>query len=180
MRLFLGIPATAGTYQIDRYMMAADASHGKPIALHKAHITMLFIGDVAQHRRGQLLQFIEAAASVIASSPSFSVTLDTPALFQGARVGVLCPSAPPTPMLQLHSELRSAAVQSGFAMRREDFRPHLTLFKSAGKAPPVGKVTLPVRSVGLYQVIRAHGSPTIYHPRHLFSLQHGRLGAACN
>lgn len=128
MRLFIGIPVPEDYARIMRRIQDAWrprlASRLSWVRPELAHVTLKFLGEVADNRVPALLAAMRAAAI-----PAFR--------FQGGRGGVFSPKSPRVvwidvargreECLQLFAMLESGLVQAGFAAETRPFAPHLTV-----------------------------------------------------
>jgi 2'-5' RNA ligase len=123
--------------------------HAALVQPDKLHITLHFLGNVAQDRIDELRAAIDIA------SPRFELQPRAQAVWRGG-IAVLETDAPP-PLLALHAALGNALVGIGLAVETRPYRPHVTLARHAqGALPPLAleSFTWPVnghvlvRSVG--------------------------------
>lgn len=96
--------------------------HGRIVPARNLHLTLLFLGNVAGERRGELTTLMRGAAG-----PVFDLVLDRPGHFAGSGVAWLGASAMPPQLPVLHGRLADAARRGGFRVERRAFRPHVTL-----------------------------------------------------
>ena len=105
---------------------------GKPVPQSKIHLTLAFLGDVADAR-------LAAAASVRSDASAFAMVLDCLGSFPGARVAWAGCTAPPRGLIELQSSLAGELRSQDFALDDRPFAPHLTLVRRiSAQVPTVG------------------------------------------
>lgn len=115
----------------------ADAARGwrwspsaRPTARERLHLTLHFLGDVADDRRGAL----EAGLSQV-TTPPFTLRL-LRAESWGNGIAALRPGRLRA-LQQLHEALGAALVAAGLPLEPQRWRPHVTLARHArGSLPP--------------------------------------------
>ncbi len=119
----------------------AASAGGKPTRPETIHLTLAFIGDVAEAR---LPALINAAAGV--SCSAFSFVIDQLAYWPHNRIRWAGCSQPPPELPALAEALRSRLLAADFAVDRgkSGFLPHLTLLRKCregvadlGLSPPL-------------------------------------------
>ena len=139
MRLFLALwPDETVRRRIHRAgRLAVAAGRGRPVPAGNLHLTLAFLGEVADTRREAVAQ---AAAAAAASVGPFELSLTDIGIFQRGtfgRAGVLWLGGPATePLTALVRDLKDRLIEAGFGLDRKPFRPHLTL---ARKLPPLAQ-----------------------------------------
>lgn len=91
------------------------------------HLTLVFIGQVAQERLPGLL---EIAADVRVAS--FVLDFDLEACWRHNRIAHLGASRPPEALFALVRQLEGGLEAGGLAFDRRPYVPHVTLIRNAG------------------------------------------------
>ena len=132
-RLFLALWPDDGTRAAlarcrDAWAWPADAS---PEPSARLHLTLHFLGAVAQPRLPELIDGLRV------SSSRFTLCLDHAQRWPNG-VTVLIPQAVPQALLALHAALRDALERLGVTTETLPYQPHVTLARHAGdSAAPV-------------------------------------------
>ncbi len=124
MRLFFALwpdpPATAAL-AVAAAELAALAG-GKAVPAGKIHLTLAFLGDVAEER----LEAIRSAASRLRCK-AFDVALDQAGSFRGARVAWIGSGEPARGLIELHAALAGELAACGFPPDERPYTPHATV-----------------------------------------------------
>ena len=159
-RLFFAIwpepPAARELAQIGRSL--ADLAGGKPVPAEKIHMTLAFLGSVAEDETGNA---VAAAATV--SGDAIRMQVDTVGSFRRARVGWVAPSQPNPALAALQADLaRQLAIRE-----EREFNPHATvvrkLARPVARAPAAtiewrsNAFTLVQSTGGRYEVLESWG-----------------------
>ena len=118
----------------------AHHAHGKAPREDNLHLTLAFVGAVADERLAALERIGGEAAAGVAP---FELALER---VGGTGYGIawLSPDGVPTPLAALRAALTGGLSRAGFAIERRMFRPHLTLARHCVRAAQRGPV-VPVR-----------------------------------
>ena len=141
-RLFFALwpdaPARAALARLAREV--AHHAHGRAPREDNLHITLAFMGAVADDRQAALDRI---GGEACAGTPPFELALER---LGGTGFGIawLSPDGLPAPLVKLHSALLAGLVRDGFAPERRMFRPHLTLARHCVRAAHRGAVP-PIR-----------------------------------
>lgn len=137
MRLFLALwpdaAVAAALHARGRTLHAACG--GRPMRRDTLHLTLAFIGDVAEEAVGR----VEAAASRVRAAP-FDLALDRVGAWHGNRVLRTGASDVPAALGTLAEGLSTELRAAGFALEDRPFSPHVTLVRNAERAPEAGQV----------------------------------------
>lgn len=148
-RLFFGLDATSQRTPLTRlqHALALDA---KPVAPENLHLTLLFLGLVAEERLEALYQLGHAVAWHHAP---LSITLDKLGLFHHAQVAWMGATQPPTGLLALEHALRSGVTALGLSLEARPYRPHVSLYRKARVLPALTPphITLEAQALHLYE-----------------------------
>lgn len=130
-RLFLAlVPGADVTAALaihrDQWHWPADAARYAP---EDWHVTLHFIGLVAQQRKDEL------RAGLAVPMLPFELRLGQPELWPHG-LAVLCPEAVPEGLQQLHTRLGQALQRLGLKTDARPYRPHITLARHAQDAQP--------------------------------------------
>lgn len=142
------IGATVGRVVAERRL------RGQPVPPERAHLTVLFLGEVAPAARAQL----EAAAGALRVRP-FELVLDQVGCFFRSRVLWAGPSAIPPPLLELWEGLRAAAEAAGVGRPYTPLVPHVTCLRELRdriRPVPVKPVRWRVREFALVRSPEYH------------------------
>lgn len=155
MRLFAAIPLPEST----RAALAAwSASSGPRPGLRwtpaeQLHITLKFLGDVADDRVGRIVEALDGIAA-----RGFTVELERLELL--GRAGVLAAAAKPAPSLsRLAGEVRSRLASFAEDPEEREFHPHITLARArrgsrvpkAHSLPPLPALEFTATCLRLYR-----------------------------
>lgn len=100
-----------------------------PVRTEQLHVTLHFLGNVPQLRVPELAQGLDVRFA------PFELDFGHPELWHGG-IAVLAPEAVPEPLLALHGALGEALERLGLTPEARPYRPHVTLARRAGAAPP--------------------------------------------
>jgi len=128
---------------------AAAAAGGRPVPALNLHVTLEFLGSVAESRQGEL-----AALGARLELPAAKLVLDSvdwwprPALLAAG-------SRTPTPaLIDLQATLRRQLAGAGFRVDARAYRPHVTLARQVTRQPPPASfapVSWPIRELALVE-----------------------------
>lgn len=108
-----------------------DAQHwpdeARPVDDANLHLTLVFLGQVAQ---SQLPALTDRLAAV--QSQPFELCLDRIETW-GDGLVVLCPPRSPAGLMHLHDRLREISRDLGLPLESRAYRPHVTLARSAAR-----------------------------------------------
>lgn len=130
MRLFVAlVPSEEAVEDLDSFLEVRRAAAPFRWALpEQLHLTLAFLGDVAEHRLDELVERLGRAAG---RRTAFSATIAGGGAFpHAARAKVLwagVEASRPEELARLATGARAAAAKSGIAVDGARFRPHLTL-----------------------------------------------------
>lgn len=104
-----------------------------PTRTEQLHLTLHFLGSVAQARLAEL------ADGLAVGFEPFELELGHPEVWHGG-IAVLAPAVVPAPLLTLHGALGAALERLGMTPEARPYRPHVTLARRAGslRTPIVG------------------------------------------
>ena len=124
MRLFFALwPDPQATAALaDAAVELAAAAGGKAVPAAKIHLTLAFLGDVADDR----LEAIRSAASRVRCK-AFDVALDQVGSFRGARVAWVGSRNPARGLIELHGALVAELAACGFPPDERPYTPHATV-----------------------------------------------------
>lgn len=130
-----------------------------PVACRDLHLTLHFIGAVAQARVPGI------AAALKVSSPAFDLTFGRDVLWPHG-VAVLEPDGAPPALTALHAALGERLRTLSLPTDGRPFKPHVTLARRAGGAMPgadLAAIIWPVHGYALlqsiagnYEIVRAY------------------------
>lgn len=154
-RLFFALWPEAGQLErlVERVRQLAMPGVGKPQRPDQLHVTIEFLGAIAQSRIDETRA---AGAVAAAGARPFEIVFDR--LDHWRRPKVLCLTASETPpaLAQLSQSLRRELETRGFEVERREFRAHLTLARKVSRPPPVASfepVRWPARGLTLVRSV---------------------------
>jgi 2'-5' RNA ligase len=130
------------------------ASFGRAIAARNLHVTLVFLGAVAQERLAAVLAAAQSMQKLTFDG-KFSVHLDTVEFWR--RSSLICLTAGQTPpeLLTSVGRLGAELQERGFEWREhETFRPHVTLVRDVARGSKIAgaaSVLWPVDSFALVE-----------------------------
>jgi len=125
IRAFVALPLPAETCEgLER--VQSQAPLGRPVPVENMHLTLAFLGDIPPDGLDDLAE----AMADIDPPPRFDIRLDGLAFFGGQPPGALAATVRPEPLLEsLHGAVLRAARAAGLTVKRQRFRPHVTLLR---------------------------------------------------
>jgi 2'-5' RNA ligase len=138
----------------------AGRSKGKAVPVEKIHLTLAFLGSVADERVADLL-------AVRVDAASFTMRLDCAGAFPKVGVAWAGAESPPPELLALQSKLMRKLARLGFGLEERAYVPHVTLVRKV-RGPiaragieaiewPVGEVALVRSDTGTGRYTRISG-----------------------
>ncbi len=156
-RLFFALWPGAATRKALHHETRALVRHcgGRPVATDQLHLTLLFLGNVADEDVGA----VTAAAGAL-DCPSFTLALDRYGWFESAAVLWLGCTTPPRALLGLAAGLeRQIGRITGHPPDPKPFRPHVTLARKV-RNPPQFPLPRPVDwPVGDFALVESVTAP---------------------
>ncbi len=128
-RLFFALlPDQAVREQLRRLQKSLEPMGGRPVPADNLHLTLLFLGHVAARQVGA----VRGIAAGIEGT-RFELLLDTLGGFpqNHARVLWVGPSESPPELEHLHRSLRQQVREIGHYVKKESYRPHVSLTRKA-------------------------------------------------
>jgi RNA 2',3'-cyclic 3'-phosphodiesterase len=153
-RLFFALWPTEAVRAQLAAVAESYASCGRAIAARNLHVTLVFLGAVAQER---LAAVLEAAQSVqkLTFDGRFSVHLDAVELWRRSSLICLTAGQAPPELLRIVGRLGAALRERGCELREhETFRPHVTLVRDVARGSKVAgaaSVLWPIDSFALIE-----------------------------
>ncbi len=125
IRAFVALPLPPETCEgLER--VQSQAPLGRPVPEENMHLTLAFLGDIPPDGVEDLAESLAG----IDAPPRFDIRLDGLAFFGGQPPGVLAATVRPDPVLErLHDAVHRAARAAGLTVKRQRFRPHVTLLR---------------------------------------------------
>jgi len=107
----------------------------RPVPSGNFHITLAFIGDVAEHKLERLCDSVDQSLS---REPSETASLAINELGYWQRQGILWlgPGHCPGQLSQLAGRLKGLGARVGGKLDHRTFQPHITLFRRCKVPPP--------------------------------------------
>jgi len=158
-RLFFAVwPDTAGAARLEKLAgELAIVSEGKPVPREKAHLTLVFLGEVSAERA----QAASEAAMDVRFAP-FALTLDCVGSFRGARVAWAGSLAPQVELAQLQADLAGRLAKRGFVLEDRPFAPHATLARQVRKAVPRARIDPVEWTIDAFTLVRSESGTGRY------------------
>ena len=128
-RLFFALLPDEGVRtQLRQLQKDLNRADGRPVPAKNLHLTLLFLGNIAADKINAVCDIAEGIAG-----NQFDLTLDTFGSFRqnNARVLWLGLSELPSELNALHQSLRQQSKSIGLPVRKETYRPHVTLARKA-------------------------------------------------
>lgn len=123
---------------------------GRPVPEDNLHLTLAFLDDVADEALDALHQDLSAWRP-----PAPDVAVSGLDLFGTRHPRLLFANVTPTPDLKhLHDKVLTAARNAGISLKRERFRPHITLARFRHGMGPADQARLG-------QFLQTHGAVTL-------------------
>ena len=130
LRLFFALPCPPMTAtRIDAWRQQQHFA-GRPVPMENLHLTLAFIGLVAQSR---LASVIALPQQLPLHEQAFTLHLDQLACWPDGLLH-LAPSRPPSALLILAHGLQRLLIEGGLVATAPDYRPHLTLSRCSRPA----------------------------------------------
>ena len=107
---------------------------GRPQRRDQLHLTLEFLGNVAESRLPAVLEAGRAAAG---GTAGFEIRFDRIEHWKRPQVLCLTATETPEPLAALVRSLRSQLAIRGFAPETRPFKAHLTLARKAGRPPSI-------------------------------------------
>ena len=159
MRAFVGLPVPEPW--IAPLIRAQGAvPGGRKVMADDLHLTLAFLDDQPEERLEALHEMLEARPL-----PSATLQPTAFALLGSSRPrAVVLDLAPKPDLAALRDAVRRAARSTGMALTRERFRPHVTLLRFSGSAPPdAGRLPAALARLGMPELdAQAAGSATLW------------------
>lgn len=131
-----------------------DGVRGKPQRPDQWHITLEFLGDVADVRQPA----VWAAAGKVAVG-AFEVVLDRLEHWRKPQVYCLSATRCPHGLARLVAELRASLAAEGFVPEAREYQPHLTLARKVRQAPSVSLPEPIAWPAGRFALVRSVTDP---------------------
>ena len=129
---------------------------GTPVASADWHVTLEFLGQVAEARINEL-----RALGASARLPATELVLDQLDWWRRPALLVAVGERAPAALIELQSALRRALGSAGFRVDARDYRPHLTLARRVAARPalaPIAPLLWPVTTLALVESTYAAGA----------------------
>lgn len=161
MRLFLGLPVPARTAAaLARHARATSLANARWTLPENLHLTLVFLGEVADDRLGSIVCELDE----LAWAP-LSIRLTRLGMFP--RAGALFVEVEPVArLLQLQAQIAERMTECGFALEERPYRPHITLARLRQPARLAeNQLPLPAAlqrgfKAGAVNLYRSHTGPT--------------------
>lgn len=102
--------------------LQAGLGVGRAVPEENLHLTLAFLGDVTETTLQEIAETLDGA-----HLPGVTMALSGLTLFGGRRPAVLAVAATGAGLAPLHAKVMRIAREAGVDLRRERFRPHVTI-----------------------------------------------------
>ncbi len=130
-RLFFALWPNQAERQAVLKLQKSLTASGRPVTADNIHITLAFLGSVAEDPYSSLLE----QAETISAEP-FKLQLDQLVYWKRAGIFSLQPSELPGALMSLKIALDTVLSIAGFSPESRRYRPHVTLFRGVTRRPP--------------------------------------------
>jgi 2'-5' RNA ligase len=113
---------------------AVRSSGGRPVPGESLHLTLAFLGPVAERRVAELTPLAREVAAV-ASAETIDLLFDRLEHWRAAQLLCALPAAPPMSVGALAQRLKERLSAGGFALDLKPFRPHVTVARKVPRPP---------------------------------------------
>jgi 2'-5' RNA ligase len=138
MRLFFGLqPSRQESLDIAAWRDRVFPPLDRPVPVANLHITLAFLGNVAEEK----LELLGQAVDDIPTSP-FSVILDELGYWSKPRILWLGTETTPGALKELVRHIKRAGRSAGIPIEKRKYQPHVTLARNC-KTPPPASVEPP-------------------------------------
>ena len=111
---------------------AAGASGGRPVPAGNLHVTLAFLGSVAEQRFAALAEVARAGARGPAGDP-LELSFDHLEYWRAAQLLCAAAAGPSAPAAALAGRLQARLRARGFAPDLKPFRPHVTVVRKVSR-----------------------------------------------
>jgi RNA 2',3'-cyclic 3'-phosphodiesterase len=130
------------------------AEFGRAIAARNLHVTVAFLGAVAEERLDHVVE-IARSTQKLTLDGKFMLHLDRLEFWRRSSLIALTATQVPPELLKIVDGLRAGLRERGFELQEHDaFRPHVTLVRDVSRGPAAAAVTpvqWPVESFALVE-----------------------------
>jgi RNA 2',3'-cyclic 3'-phosphodiesterase len=130
------------------------AEFGRAIAARNLHVTVAFLGAVAEERLDHVVE-IARSTQKLTLDGKFMLHLDRLEFWRRSSLIALTATQVPPELLRIVDGLRAGLRERGFELQEHDaFRPHVTLVRDVARGPAAAAVTpvqWPVESFALVE-----------------------------
>jgi RNA 2',3'-cyclic 3'-phosphodiesterase len=130
------------------------AEFGRAIAARNLHVTVAFLGAVAEERLDHVVE-IARSTQKLTLDGKFMLHLDRLEFWRRSSLIALTATQVPPELLKIVDGLRAGLRERGFELQEHDaFRPHVTLVRDVARGPAAAAVTpvqWPVESFALVE-----------------------------
>ncbi len=133
------------------------SSGGKPVADANLHLTLVFVGEQPAQRLDDIL-----AAGAAVSAPAFTLSFERAESWSRSKVLVLPAACTPSELAALVDRLHISLLDRQIDLKREQYRPHLTLARKLPRAWltwPIEPFQWRVRQFVLAESVAGEGGP---------------------
>jgi 2'-5' RNA ligase len=127
---------------------------GRPVAPALLHATLAFLGNQPRHRIGELL-----ALAAERQIPQVELRLNRVGSFPRAGVVWLGTDTVPERLLAFRAGLVGALAAAGFAIERQPWIPHLTLYRNLRSGPATMDIDPVQWTVDRYLLMESSSGP---------------------
>ena len=184
-RLFFALWPDAGMREamVQATRKAARASGGRPVPAENLHVTLAFLGSVAERRLPELGELARGEGE--SAGPALELVFDHLEHWRPAQVLCAAAAEPPTAVAALARKLQGLLIGRGFAPDLESswsvavdmtkqFRPHVTLARKVYRPPRVMEIDPVTWSLADFVLVDSKTLPegSVYTVLERFPLRH--------
>lgn len=107
----------------------------RPVPAGNFHITLAFIGEIAEYQLESICNGVEEPLSGMSIEPG-EINFNELGYWQRQGILWLGPKHPPAGLLQLAGRLKGLSARFGGKRDSKVFRPHISLFRRCSVPPP--------------------------------------------
>jgi 2'-5' RNA ligase len=153
-------------------------SGGRPVPPENLHVTLAFLGSVAERRLAELGDIALAAAREAVAAP-LELAFDHLEYWRAAQLLCAAAAGPFPPAAALAARLQALLARSGFGPDLKPFRPHVTVMRKVARPAAVGGMETVLWRFEAFALIESRTLPAgaLYSVVESYALCGGQNGA---
>ncbi|WP_286265012.1 RNA 2',3'-cyclic phosphodiesterase [Thalassotalea atypica] len=145
MRLFLALDISSSDKRlINDWRRDSLSTTFKATALENFHITLSFLGEINDHQRTSLVDYINTFIDNGVELPATTLAFSHVGIFTKPKVLYLGLTETPPWLLNLANSLKQKALALDIFQEQRSYFPHLTLFRKANYLPKINNASLSI------------------------------------